>query len=202
MILDVAIVDNHWIWPCFISMPGAFGYVLESLIINLTYCCTEEERGAYNSDIPKWSYEGDFVEVISNLLRSGSSSLSSSSMGSRSNFRIKTITINLDTKSVDKGNEPLSEETVPYRQIDKLAHLSFDPLYSIDLLACSKHLDWLGVSIDRLLHQAHLLRIIFERVDQIQICIDFKLRKTLDLADRQSRREEKRLEVYRQRNRD
>jgi hypothetical protein len=202
MVLDVAIVDNHWIWPCFRVLPGDLGYVLESLDINLVYCCTEEERAAYTSVTPGWKYEEEFVKMMSRILRSGPSSLSTTSMGSRSDFRIKTITVSVDSASVAKGNETLSEEAIPCRRVDKLSHLSFDPLYSVDLPSCLRHVDWLANSMEHLLHHTHFGLIILERVDRIEFCVDSRTRKVIDIADRQSRKKEKILADYKQRGQD
>jgi hypothetical protein len=108
LVLDVAIVDNHWIWPFFRVIPGPLGYVLESLDINLVYCCTEAERAAYSSVTPGWKYEEEIVNMIRRILRSGPLSLSTSSMGSRSNFRIK--------RSQRQRNAKRGSHTVPSRR--------------------------------------------------------------------------------------
>lgn len=196
LVLDVAIVDNHWIWPCFRVIPGPLGYVLESLDINLVYCCTEAERAAYSSVTPGWKYEKEIVNMITSILRSGPLSLCTSSMASRSDFRIKTMTIGVDTASVAKGNETLSEEAIPCRRVDKLSHLSFDSLYSVDLPSCLRHVDWLASSMEYLLHHTHLGLVILERVDRIEFCVDSRIRKVIDIADRQSRKKEEILAEY------
>lgn len=171
LLMDVAVVDNHWIWPCFRVLPIGVGDVLEDFHINLIYCCNEEERGAYSSRSPTYAYEPEFVRMISNVLSSGSSGLglSSSSADFRSGFRVKTITVDVD---VCKGRkDPLSQEEIPYRQIELLSHLRFDPLYPVDPIECSRHLAWLATTTERALSNASCGPVILERVDRIEFCL-------------------------------
>lgn len=200
--LDVAVVNNHWIWPCWRYIPGGdIGYVLESLEINLSFCCTEDERASYDMTTAAWTYEDDFVKMISQFLHS---SLSSSSFGSsgmpwgRSDFRVKTLTIKLDTVIVKNGNKPLSEDEVPFRQIDGLAHLTFDPLYSADLAACLNHIDWLANRMNQMIHHAIDGFTIRERVDRIVFSVDNRVREEINIAKYLSDKDERRIAQYKQ----
>ncbi|KAF2827522.1 hypothetical protein CC86DRAFT_212437 [Ophiobolus disseminans] len=200
--LDVTVVNNHWIWPCWRYIPGGdIGYVLESLEINLIYCCTEEERGSYSMTTAAWTYEEDFVKMISQFLHSSPSSSSFGSSGmpwGRSDFRAKTLTINIDTATVNNGNNALSEYEVPFRHIEGLAHLTFDPLYSADLVACLRHIDWMRNRMYQMLHHANDGFTIRERVDQIVFSVDSYPRKKIDIAKYISEKYERRIAQYRQ----
>jgi hypothetical protein len=197
--LDVAVVDNHWIWPCWRYIPGELDFVLERLDVNLMYCCTQEERAAYSSVTPRCTYQEEFVRTINHLLRSGPPSLLLRSTSNHPNFRIKTVTVNMNNASIKGGNEPLSEEIVPCRQIDGLRHLTFDSLYPVDLPSCLRHIDMLAVFMETLIHDIHVGLMIRERVDRVHFCVDTRVRKVIDIAEYLSKKDEKIVAEYKQR---
>lgn len=200
--MDVAIINNHWIWPCFRYIPGGnIGYVLEKLEINLIYCCTEDERGSYSMTTPARAYEDDFVKMISQLLHSRRSSSPFGSMRlpwSRSDFRVKSLAINLASTSIRPPNEMLSDVEIPCRHIEGLKHLTFDPLYSADLFSSLRHVDWLVDRMNHSIYHASGGFIIRERVDRILFRVDGLAREEIDIAKDHSEREARRIAQYKQ----
>jgi hypothetical protein len=201
--LDVAIVNNHWIWPTWKYIPAAKnGYLLESLQINLIHCCSEEERASTSTDSANYVTSLEFLKVIGHFLRCGFSSASFEGTGMprrRSNFRVKTITINVDTASIRVGNDKLSEKDVPYRQVQGLAHLSFDPLYSIDSATCFDNLDRLATFINMAMPRLDDGLTIRERVDRIVFSADGRTRSEINIAKHISGKEEMRIADYKRR---
>ncbi|KAH5635409.1 hypothetical protein HBI42_190030 [Parastagonospora nodorum] len=197
--LDIAIVNNHWIWPTWTYIPGTkIDYVIEDLKINLIHCCSEDEDENASSvtDSASWATSLDFLEIISHFLRSGTSTMSfeGTDMPKRNpNFRVKTITINVDTASIRKGNEKLSEEDVPFRQVQGLGHLTFDPLYYIETDTCLDNLDRLFnfvlVAVSRLDHGLP----IRERVDWMVFSADGLTRSAISIAKIKSTMDETRI---------
>jgi hypothetical protein len=201
--LDVAIVNNHWIWPTWKYIPAAKnGYLLESLDVNLIHCCSEDERDSTSIDSANYVTSLEFLKVIGHFLRCGVSSASFEGTGMpkrRSNFRVKTISINVDTASIRVGNHKLSERDVPYRQVQGLAHLSFDPLYSIDTATCLDNLDRLATFINLAMPRLDDGLTIRERVDRIIFSADGRTRSEINIAKHISGKEEMRIAEYKRR---
>jgi hypothetical protein len=201
--VDVAIVNNHWIWPTWRYIPAAKnGHLLESLEINLIHCCSEDERSWSSIDSANYVTSLEFLKVIGHFLRCGVSSASFEGTGMpkrRSNFRVKTITINVDTASIRAGNEKLGEGDVPFRQVQGLAHLSFDPLYFVDSATCLDNLDRLSTFINMAMPRMDDGLTIRERVDRIVFSADGRTRSEIDVAKHISGKEESRIAEYRRR---
>jgi hypothetical protein len=201
--VDVAIVDNHWIWPTWKYIPAAKnGYLLESLEVNLIHCCSEDERGSSGTDSANYTTSLEFLKVVGHFLRCGVSSASFEGTGlpkRRSNFRVKNITINVDTASIRPGNEKLNEEEVSFRQVQGLAHLSFDSLYFVDSATCLENLDRLSAFINMALPRVDDGLTLRERVDRIVFSADGQTRSELNIAKHISGKEESRIAEYRRR---
>jgi hypothetical protein len=201
--LDVAIVNNHWIWPTWTYIPGTkIGYTLDNLNINLIHCCNEDERASFGTDSANWVTSLEFMKVISHFLRGGTSTASFEGTGMpkrRSNFRIKTVTINIDTTSIRKGNDYLSEHDVPFRQVQGLAHLDFDQLYSIDTATCLDNVDRLATFINMALPRLDDGLTIRERVDRIVFSADGNIRSEINIAKSISGQDETRIAEYKRR---
>jgi hypothetical protein len=201
--VDIAIVNNHWVWPTWRYIPAAKnGYLLESLEINLIHCCTEDERASTSTDSANYVTSLEFLKVIGHFLRCGVSSASFEGSGMpkrRSNFRVKTVTINVDTASIRVGNDKLSERDVPYRQVQGLAHLGFDPLYSIDKPTCLENLDRLATFINMAMPRMDDGLTIRERVDRIVFSADGRRRGEINIANHISGKEEMRIAEYKRR---
>jgi hypothetical protein len=184
--LDIAIVNNHWIWPTWTYIPGTkIDDVIEDLKINLIHCCNEDERASSITDSASWATSLEFLKVISHFLRSGTSTASfeGTAMPKRNpNFRIKTVTINVDTASIRKGNEKLSEEDVPFRQVQGLGHLTFDPLYSVETATCLENLDRLFNFVRMAISRLDDGLVIRERVDWMAFSADGLTRSAISIA--------------------
>lgn len=184
--LDIAVVNNHWIWPTWRYMPaGEIVYLLERMEINLIYCCTEDEHASDDAALPSWTYEEEFIRLISHFLRCGPSSSSFESTGipqRRSNFRIRTLAIDIDTTNIQQGSKMFSNRVVPSRRIDGLGHLTFDPLYSVDATTCLEYVDRLANLMKKMMHRDKDGFIIRERVDRIVFSVDGRARKEIDIV--------------------
>jgi hypothetical protein len=194
--LDVAIISNHWIWPTWRYMPGPKpGYTIENLKINLIYCCTEDERASSEAHATDWPASLEFMKVIGHFLRCGVRSASFESIGvpkRGSDYRVKIITINVDTARIRVGNDKLSEQDVPFRQVQGFGHLSFDPLYSLDVATCRENLDRLSVFINMAMPRLDDGLTIRDRVDH-------RIRSEINIATQISDKEKTRIAEYRRR---
>ncbi|KAF1920380.1 hypothetical protein BDU57DRAFT_12961 [Ampelomyces quisqualis] len=201
--LDVAIVNNHWIWPTWRYIPvSKTGYAIESLKINLTYCCTEDERASSETATADWPTSLEFMKVIGHFLRCGvqSASFESTGMPKRgSHYRVKLITINLDTASIRAGNDKVREQDVPLRQVQGLGHLTFDPLYFIDVATCRENVDRLSAFINMAMPRLDDGSTIRERVDKIVFSLDSLIRSEINIAKKSSGKAEVRIAEYRRR---
>jgi hypothetical protein len=198
--LDIAIVNNHWIWPTWRYIPGAkLGYFLESLHINLIDCCTEDDRASFNTNSSNWDTPLELLKVISHFLRCGPTSAEfegTRMLKGRYNFRIKTLVISIDTASIKCGNAKLSEYDVPIRQVQGLAHLNFDPLYSVDITTCLDHLDWLASFMNMAMHRELGFVTIRERVDRIVFSSHGRVRNEMNIAKYISEKQDARIAEY------
>jgi hypothetical protein len=201
--MDVAIVNNHWIWPTWRHIPAAKrSHQLERLEINLIHCCSEDERASFGADSANWVTSLEFLKVISHFLRCGTSSASFESIGMpkrQQNFRVKTIAINVDTTGIQASNSQLSENDLPYRRVQGLAHLTFHPLYSIDSATCLDNIDRLSTFINMAMPRLDDGLTIRERVDRIVFSADGNARSEINIAKDISGKEETRIAEYRRR---
>tara|TARA_R110002003_G_scaffold68_7_gene6111 strand:+ start:7601 stop:8275 length:675 start_codon:yes stop_codon:yes gene_type:complete len=201
--LDVAIVNNHWIWPYWRYIPaGNIGYSISSVEINLIYCCTEDERASSNASSPAGATEMEFLKVISHFLHHGPATTSFENIScpkAHSSFRVKHLTINMDTVGIRNRNQAFRGEAIPLRQVDGLAHLSFDPLYPVDVETCNDHFGSLAYITDHALNTLQTTLTIRERVDYITFSVDGCLRSELNIAEQMSKTDEARIADYRRR---
>lgn len=202
--LDIAIVNGNWIWPTWRSIPCPVNYVLESLDIDLVHCCSEDERGSSDTDSTNWPTSLELLKVISHFLRYGTASASfegSAMPKRRTNFRVRTITVNVDTASIRTGTDTLSYDDVPLRQVQGLAHLDFDHLYSVDTATCLENLDRLSTFFNTaiLSIRSDDGLIIRERVDKIVFSADGHTRSELNIAKHVSDQKANRIAEYRRR---
>lgn len=205
--LDIAIVNNHWIWPTWRHIPCPVNYVLESLEINLIHCCSEDERASFDAGSTSWPTILEFLKVIGHFLRCGTSSAAFEGAGlpkRRANFRVRKIVINVDTASIRTGNDVISREDVPLRQVQGLAHLDFDPLYSVETAICLENLDRLSAFINMAMPRFHSSGMedgltIRERVDRIIFSADGCERSEVNIAKYVHEQEASRIEAYRRR---
>jgi hypothetical protein len=198
--MDVAVVKNHWIWPTWRLIPAMkMGAQLEHLDINLIHCRSEEDRASYTVDFLTYKHSLQFMSLIGNFLRHGTASASyegTSMPKHQTNVHVKTITINVDTASIRAGNDKLSEAEVPYRHVQGLAHLTFDPLYSIDSATCVENIDRLPKFMNVAMSRAGDGLIISERVDEIIFSADGCARSKISMTV--AEKDEPRFAEYRQ----
>jgi hypothetical protein len=201
--MDVAIVNNHWIWPTWRHIPAAkMSYKLECLNINLIHCCSEDERASFGADSANWPTSLEFLKVISHFLRCGTSSASFEGIGMpkrQPNFRVKTITINIDTAGIRTRNDILSENDLPYRRVQGLAHLTFEPLYSVDSATCLDNIDRLSTFINLAMPRLDHGLTIRERVNRIVFSANGHIRSEINIAKDMSGKDETRIAEYRRR---
>jgi hypothetical protein len=140
--------------------------------------------------------------VISHFLHHGPSTTSFERIGcpkAHSSFRVKHLTINMDTVGIQNSNQAFREEDIPLRQVDGLAHLSFDPLYPVDVKTCNDHFGSLAYIMDHALNTLQTTLTIRERVDYITFSVNGRLRSVLNIAEQMSKTEEARIADYRRR---
>ncbi|KAF2026718.1 hypothetical protein EK21DRAFT_115554 [Setomelanomma holmii] len=199
---DVAIVNNHWIWPYWRFIPGGkIGFSIERLEINLIYCVNEDERESSSRPTPAGATEIEFLKVVSHFLRYGLRTTSFEKISSpkaRSNFRIKHLAIKLDTSKIASNpNKEISEVDIPLRRIDGLAHLSFEPLFPIDTTTSLDRLDALAHFLTHALCSSGDGLTVRERVDYISMSADGQLKGEFDIAGHMSKEQEARIADYR-----
>lgn len=194
--LDIAIVNNHWIWPIWTYIPGTkIDDLIENLNINLIHCCNEDERASSVTDSASWATSLEFIKVISHFLRSGTLTASFEGTGVPKrdlDFRIKTITIDVDTAIISTGNETLSEDDIPFRKVQGLGHLTFDPLYSADRATCLDNLDRLLNFVMMAMSRLGDGLTIRERVDWMVFSVDGQTKGAVSIAQIKSNMDETR----------
>ena len=194
--LDIAIVDDHWIWPTARRLPvWKHNTVLDKVEIDLLPCCTKEERYLQTDG---YEYAArDFCEAASSLvallysvlenkkvdsyiehaLREFLAHPSPRQLGVRSGMiRINTLIIRVNTTRYGDGNRPLSGTEVRHRKIKGLAHLEFDHLYSVSPEKAERYLAATKDHIDKWLRSSSM-EIASMRVSRILFCIDDALWK-------------------------
>ncbi|KAL5121088.1 hypothetical protein ACEQ8H_000939 [Pleosporales sp. CAS-2024a] len=202
--LDLAIVNNHWLWPTWKYIPSTkLGHILDKVHVNVIQCRNEDERENPADDgTLGWDTTLEIMKVIGHFLRSGTSSASfeGSSMPRRgSNFRVKTIIINFDTNRFGNGNEELSKQQVPFRKVQGLGHLTFDSLYAIDTATRRDSLQRLAVVMKSGIPRQDDGLTICERVPLILFKANGIVQTELHNAQRLSRQEDERIADYLQR---
>ena len=92
--------------------------------------------------------------------------------------RIEVLCMNVDTNRYGDGNTPFSEQEIPLRKIDGLAHLNFDRLYPIDTQCAYAHLNTMYSIMTSNGHH-------ISRYDQVNSCVKhFEYRVDGELLDR------------------
>jgi hypothetical protein len=202
--LDIALVNNHWIWPTWRLTPGVkLGNSLDSLQINIIDCCTEDDRASFALESMTAVTPLEILKVITHFLRCGATSAefeSSRILRGRSGFRIKTLVFNVDTAATRHGNRALSDNDVPFRKVQGLGHLTFDPLYPLDTATNLAHLDLLADLIIEAIPRESVCAALRERVDRVVFCADGLVRSEMNVADYLTGKEESRIEDYKRRN--
>jgi hypothetical protein len=198
--LDIAVVNNHWIWPTWRYIPRTkLEYLLETFQVNLIDCCTEDDRTSFDIGVLNLDTSLELLKVISHFLHHGptSENFESARMaGGRHEFRIKTLIINVDTDKSQHGNGQLSDYDIPCRRVEGLAHLTFDPLYAIDTATCLDHVDRLAEWVNMVLYRGLHSLTIRERVDQIVFSADGRMRNVMNIAKYMSEKQEARISAY------
>ncbi|KAH8724636.1 hypothetical protein GQ44DRAFT_572573, partial [Phaeosphaeriaceae sp. PMI808] len=192
--LDVAVIDYHWIWPFWRYIPaGNTSNMLETLEINLIYCYTDAEQATQERFTQ--TVEIEVLKFITRFLRSGFTA----SFRGHSNFRIKTLIINMNTTNLLQSNQELSEDNVPFRKVLGLSHLTFDPLYPVDAACCLRDFDRIAEYVKVSIHNRVSLFTIRERVEKLVFSADGHVRKEIEIAKDISRKEARMIEEYRRR---
>ncbi|KAF2129719.1 hypothetical protein P153DRAFT_366225 [Dothidotthia symphoricarpi CBS 119687] len=156
--LDIAIIDGHWIWPTWRYVPThMFSRQVDLLEFNIIPCCTEDER-VLQSD---WEPDALIFKAIAEVMMitafqvvafgiAGTNlcSLKSENHDPDSTFQescsrqIRMMASRVDMlKQYKTGNQPISYQDIPIREIADLAHLTFDPLYPMDSIQNLQTLD-------------------------------------------------------------
>jgi hypothetical protein len=202
--LDIALVNNHWIWPTWQLTPGVtLGHSLDSLQINIIDCCTEDDRASFELETMTAVTPLEILKVITHFLRHGPTSRefeSSRILRGRSEFRIKTLVFNVDTTITQHGNRALSDHDVPFRNVQGLGHLTFDPLYPLDTATNLAHLDWLSDFMIEAIPCMIECAALRERVDRVVFCADSLVRSEMNIAEYLTEKERSRIEDYKRRN--
>jgi len=189
--LDIAIVDDHWIWPTARRLPvWKPNTVLDKVEIDLLPCCTQDER--YLQTGGHEYAARDFCEAASSLVALLYSFLEHKKVDSyvehalcdflahpspdqlivRSDMiRINTLIIRINTTRYGDGNRLLSGTEVPHRRIQGLAHLDFDHLYSVGPEKAERYLAATKDYIDKWMGSSSM-EIASIRVGKILFCID------------------------------
>jgi hypothetical protein len=209
--LDVAIVNDHWIWPLWRCIPTQQAdRAIARLNINIIYCAAKEERRiTYEDDILITQVDLEFLTLVSDFLVNGICSARAISPATDlapgrpkkfKDFRIKTLAINIDTSRYQGGTETISTMDVPFRTIQGLGHLDFDPLYPIDATKCHLRVEALAQVTNAALHRVATGLIIRERVEKILFLTDGCLTEEIDITEYMKKRRQDEIAEYKRRN--
>ncbi|KAF2241921.1 hypothetical protein BU26DRAFT_161886 [Trematosphaeria pertusa] len=148
--LDVAIIDKTWVWPTWRSIPPKSDMPLEALHVNIVLACTEDSMGRERrwNALPRgktlWGVILRFLAVgpIEEAGHDVSPAIIAASRNKRHprHVAISTLYLDMDTSKCQTGNKTLSEEDIPIRAIDGMAHLTNDPLYPVDAESATNYM--------------------------------------------------------------
>ncbi|KAH7401381.1 hypothetical protein BKA66DRAFT_450323 [Pyrenochaeta sp. MPI-SDFR-AT-0127] len=168
--VDVAVIDDHWIWPTWRMIPTRTTHnVIDSVVIDLILCCTEGERQLQTS-WPQNTIDLTLLHVLRYLKSQGDLGIN-----------INNLVISIDTTRYGNGIETISEEIVPLRKIDGLAHLNFDPLYPIDAENSRNFLGQVHAFLKTMMESDNLspgLEQTLKRIRNIVFCADKEVTAT------------------------
>lgn len=206
--LNIAIIDANWLWPTWEHVPLVCkAGTQERLDVNMLYCESENQRGEAHRDVV--SSTETFLEVsrtISRLLLQGPLGMASDQPlhGQKGrprrhipNLRFRVLNFNIDLQRHNSRPETFDRSEIPFRKIEGLAHLDFDPLYVLDAeksKGCTEYLVQLTSSALSL--QPHGL-VLQERVDKIVFISDGKEVAKVDIRSIAERKRERDLAAYR-----
>ncbi|KAF2797236.1 hypothetical protein K505DRAFT_372616 [Melanomma pulvis-pyrius CBS 109.77] len=152
--LDLAIVNECWLWPTWRLIPTRIHPCLERMDINLRLCCTPGNEDLMTGFSARHDWHLDrnpIFQALCGLLRrflslgaiADTASMMEDDIASmmqndilfkdcdfKRNFRIKCLRFNIDTTSSRNGQ--FSHEQVPGRIVNGMRHLTNDPLRSVD----------------------------------------------------------------------
>ncbi len=154
--IDVADMDNHWIWPTWRTIPCRnITSVLDKIEINLICCYDVNESHAnWNNDL------NPCRTLIYAFAPRG--------------IPIREFKINIDTSYLANEHMPLSEDVIPVRKVEDLNHLDFDGLYPVPAQISHNHLHALYTNAESDMRKVHL-RSIYEGIDKIVLCMNGKV---------------------------
>jgi hypothetical protein len=197
--VDVAIINECWLWPTWRFIPTRIHPCLEQLNINFRMCCTSEERQLQTGFAQRNEWQAltlhPIVQTLCGFLARFLSlgacaditpkmekGIMQNDREYKRNFRIKCLQLNIQTDSLK--NEEASYEQVPGRTIAGLRHLVNDPLYIVDLIASCELERWLCGAITHHLRNywAGEDNFLSERVGIIAMCIDGSRIHKIDIA--------------------
>jgi hypothetical protein len=197
--VDLAIINECWLWPTWRFIPTRTHPCLEQLNINLRMCCTSEERQLQTGFAQRnerhvlsphpivqtlCGFLARFLSLgaCADITPKMEEGIMQNDREYKRNFRIKCLQLNIQTDSLK--NEETSYEQVPGRTIAGLRHLVNDPLYIVDLTASCELERWLCGAITQELRYRWGMRDNFlsERFGIIAMCIDGSMIHEIDIA--------------------
>jgi hypothetical protein len=208
--LDIAVVNDHWLWPTRRIVPTRkLNGTIERLDINIIPCCTEGQRSLQT----EWDDRENLVTeaLLAPLIRfllypqmgvqnvkhishvfqglgiwvgppsNAHSTDQSDYDGDLPVSRIDTVAILISTLRYGNGNQTLSPAVVPSRKVEGLAHLNFEQLYPVDHAKSEHYLRGLSNYIDEWTHARGTERV-GKRVGKIQFYLNGEIWKELDFT--------------------
>ncbi|KAF1844017.1 uncharacterized protein K460DRAFT_287249 [Cucurbitaria berberidis CBS 394.84] len=176
---DVAVVNNHWIWPTWRSTPiRSRSHILDRVDIELILSCSQDERNLQT----QWMLQPEDACADTELVLLLCQFIL---LEGPLVTHINTLRINIDTTRYGNGNELISLEEVPLRRINGLAHLDFDKLYPIDYHVSFAFLRRLytrtGAMLEALQNNPDI-ELPSQRIGKVLFCIDGKVLMQIDVA--------------------
>ncbi|KAF1946436.1 hypothetical protein EJ02DRAFT_418544 [Clathrospora elynae] len=186
--LDVAIVNDHWIWPTWRSVPlRPSKGIVDTVEINLVHCWNEDDWHPHTSWAPHSVEDvcpllGFLLDGTIGMVESILQLCSPASGGKLKDSakypitRINTLMIRIDTSRYGDGNQILSDEQVPLRKIDGLAHLDFDRLHPDDYEKSSLYMSNLETFMFEQLNKIGW-ETVSRRLGSLVFCFDGEIRQ-------------------------
>lgn len=199
--IDVAIVDDHWIWPTWYWFPPRYiSTALGSLKINLIPAYTETYRGSlYLKTFESRETNVEMLKLVSQLLLHGFLGKVTNSPSLRlRDIHIAKLVFNINIARHTDTQSCFDLSEIPCRRIDGLAHLDFEDLYPVDPANCIVRLDWLKEITNHDLHRLHYGLVIRERVDRIVFVAGDYFAHEIDIVKYMKDRKDKEIQDYRE----
>jgi hypothetical protein len=179
-VVDLAVIDRVWLWPTYRTLLPRTATILNSLVLNVSLASSDEAKPLpypyRNQHV--WGFIRRFLSVgpVGDVREE-----------KELDIRIETVRINLASE-VHNGRYLFSQEEIPMRDIQQMAHLldCHEWLYSEDydsIVSWVVDLQENWLNSPETIEQFDWFREVCRRVRRIEICVDGRRVETVPVSE-------------------